>query len=79
MGKVVALSSNLLTLSQREHSTIYPPICGGPLRVQSRGGSRYFMTIIDDYSRKLLITILKGKDQAFTTFKEWKTRVENQI
>ena len=36
------------------------------------------MSIIDDYSRKLWVYILKTKDEAFKRFKDWKTMVEVQ-
>lgn len=50
----------------------------GPSRVISRGGARYYISIIDDYSRKLWVTPLKSKDQAFQAFKDWKVMVETQ-
>jgi hypothetical protein len=50
----------------------------GPSRKPSFGGSRYMMTIIDDYSRKVWPYFLKHKSETFSAFKEWKTRVENQ-
>ena len=36
------------------------------------------MTIIDDFSRKLWVCFLKLKSEALSTFKEWKTLIENQ-
>jgi len=36
------------------------------------------MTIIDDFSRKLWVYFLKHKNEAFSTFKEWKLLIENQ-
>lgn len=36
------------------------------------------MSIIDDFSRKLWIYILKGKDEAFMRFKEWCIEVETE-
>ena len=36
------------------------------------------MSIVDDYSRKLWIFILKNKSDAFASFKRWKTLIENQ-
>lgn len=50
----------------------------GPSRTTTMGGTRYFMSVIDDYSRKLWILLLKTKDEAFHAFKEWKKLVENQ-
>lgn len=52
----------------------------GPSKVQTHGGARYFLTIIDDYSRKLwiffsifsifLFFLLKTKDEVFEKFVE---------
>lgn len=36
------------------------------------------MTFIDDFTRKVWIYFLRTKDEAFRTFVEWKTMVENQ-
>ena len=51
----------------------------GPAKQESNGGSIYFMTIIDDYSRRVWIYFLKSKDMAFEAFKGWKRVVENQV
>ena len=50
----------------------------GPVQVPSLSGGRYFMSVIDDYSRKVWIYILKTKDEALEKFKIWKTLVETQ-
>lgn len=50
----------------------------GASRVKTLGGASYFMSIIDDYSRKVWVFLLKSKDQAFITFVNWKKLVENQ-
>jgi hypothetical protein len=55
------------------HSDIW-----GPIRVASKGGAQYFMSFIDDYSRKVWVYFLKNKSDAFATFKKWKAEVENQ-
>ena len=36
------------------------------------------MSIIDDYSRKLWVFVLKNKNDALHSFKQWKTLIENQ-
>nr|GEV97066.1 retrovirus-related Pol polyprotein from transposon TNT 1-94 [Tanacetum cinerariifolium] len=48
----------------------------GPSPVKSQGGCVYFVTFIDDYSRKVWVYFLKTKDEVFGKFKEWKTKVE---
>ena len=50
----------------------------GSSRVASKGGAYYFMTIIDDYSRKVWVYCLKSKYQALKVFKTWKAIIENQ-
>ena len=49
----------------------------GPSQVSSLGRKRFFMSIIDDYSRKVWVYVLRTKDQVFGRFKEWKVLVEN--
>jgi transposase InsO family protein len=50
----------------------------GPSRVLSKGGARYFVTFIDDFSRKVWLYTLKRKDEVFETFKKWKMMIEKQ-
>ena len=44
----------------------------------THGNGRYFLTIIDDYFRKVWVRILKSMDEAFERFKEWKTLTQKQ-
>ncbi|GJY33791.1 retrotransposon protein, putative, ty1-copia subclass, partial [Tanacetum coccineum] len=50
----------------------------GPSQVESLGGKRYFISIADDYSRRVWVYILRFKHEAYGKFKEWKQLVENQ-
>ena len=50
----------------------------GPSQVPSHGGARYFITFIDDYSRRVWVYVLKHKNEAFERFKEWIALMENQ-
>ena len=52
--------------------------CWGPCRVESLGGCRFFVSIIDDYSRMTWVYMMKHKSEAFQKFKEWKILMENQ-
>ncbi|MQL05556.1 transposase, partial [Escherichia coli] len=38
----------------------------------------YFLTIIDDYSRKVWIFVIKNKSDTFLKFKEWHTQIGTQ-
>ena len=48
----------------------------GPTQVSSLGGSRYYVTFIDDATRKTWIYCIKNKFDVFDTFKKWKALVE---
>jgi hypothetical protein len=50
-----------------------------PLTVPSLGGSLYYVSFIDDFSRKTWIYFLRKKLEVFKKFKEFKYLVENQI
>ena len=50
----------------------------GPTSVQSHCGSRYFLSIVDDFSRRLWVYILKNKSAAFERLKDWKVLIEKQ-
>ncbi len=50
----------------------------GPTRELSLGGSVYYVTFIDDFSRKVWVYFLKQKSEVFSNFKLWKAEVENQ-
>ncbi|CAI7788021.1 unnamed protein product [Closterium sp. NIES-54] len=51
----------------------------GPLPVQGHKGERYFLTIVDDWSRLMWACPLKQKDHAASTIKEdWMPFVEKQ-
>lgn len=56
---------------------IHTDVCG-PMRCQSLGKARYFVTFIDDASRWCEVRFLKTKDEMFETFKEVKALIENQ-
>ena len=50
----------------------------GPAQVHIIGGRNYFLSLIDHFSRKVWIRLLKAKSDAFDSFKDWKVLVENQ-
>jgi hypothetical protein len=45
----------------------------------TRGGKRYFMTLIADATRYGYIYLLKTKDEAFPYYKIFKAKLENQL
>ncbi len=57
---------------------VHTDVCG-PMKTTSHGGARYFLTFIDDFSRKTHVYLLKAKGEAFEKFKQYKALVENEI
>ena len=50
----------------------------GSDQVQYLGGSRYYVTFIDDATRKTWVYCIRQKCNVFATFKDWKSFVENE-
>ncbi|KAA0050451.1 gag/pol protein [Cucumis melo var. makuwa] len=50
----------------------------GPMNVKARGGYKYFISFIDDYSRYGHVYLIQNKSDSFEKFKEYKAEVENE-
>ena len=50
----------------------------GPTKTKGFYGKRYFMIIVDDFSRMMWVAFLKEKYEAFDKFKIFKNRDENE-
>ena len=50
----------------------------GPTQVSSLGGSSYYVTFIDDATRKVWVYCIRNKSDVFDTFVKWKALVENE-
>jgi transposase InsO family protein len=48
----------------------------GPFRTRSLGGSLYFITFIDDFSKKTWVYFLNSKSECFQTFRSFHQEVE---
>lgn len=57
---------------------IHSNLWSSPNVPDSLSKSQYFISFTDDYSRKVWVSFLKFKDEAFKCFVEWKRMVENQ-
>ena len=55
---------------------IHSDVCG-PMSSTSLSGFEYYITFIDDFSRKTWIYFLKAKSEVFEKFKEFKALIEN--
>ncbi|KFD61481.1 hypothetical protein M514_26377 [Trichuris suis] len=56
---------------------VHSDICG-PMPVKSHGGALYFMTIVDDFSRKVIVMCLKAKSEAAKRLMEFIRMAECQ-
>lgn len=56
---------------------VHSDVCG-PIKPLTLGGAAYFVTFIDDHSRKLWVYFLKTKDQVLNVFKQFQVSVERQ-
>ncbi|CAM8900385.1 unnamed protein product [Rhodiola kirilowii] len=57
---------------------IHMDLCG-PVNTVSRGGNRYILVIVDDYSRYTWIIFLGSKDETYTEFLAWLKLIENKL
>ena len=55
------------------HSDVF-----GPVPIPSLGKSLYYVSFIDDFSRRTWVYFLRQKSEVFSKFKEFKALVENQ-
>ncbi|GFV08578.1 retrovirus-related Pol polyprotein from transposon TNT 1-94 [Trichonephila clavipes] len=48
----------------------------GPMPTESQGGNKYFLSIIDDYSRKVTVFPIRNKSDVFHTFIRFQKQAE---
>ncbi|GJR28421.1 putative RNA-directed DNA polymerase [Tanacetum coccineum] len=51
----------------------------GPYKVQSKEGYKYFLTVVDDFTRVVWVFLLKGKDEVFHHIVIFYNLVKNQF
>lgn len=56
---------------------VHSDVCG-PMETDSFTGCRYFLTFIDDKTRKTFVYFLRNKSEVYSKLVEFKTLVENQ-
>lgn len=54
---------------------VHTDVCG-PMSVNSIGGSKYFVTFIDDHSREAFVYNIKSKSEVFAKFVQFKKFVD---
>jgi len=77
-GKYVRIPFHSITRNFEPVQLIHSDVCDSNI-VLTRGGRRYFVTFIDDYSKFCYTYLLKFKDEVFDWFKMYKTEAENQL
>ena len=56
---------------------VHSDVCG-PMKTISNGNNRYFLTFIDDFTRKICVYFLQQKSEVFDCFKSFKVLVEKK-
>ena len=56
---------------------MHSDICG-PMPTRSLGGAEYYVTFIDDATRKVWAYAIAQKSDVFQVFQKWLALVENQ-
>lgn len=56
---------------------VHIDLCG-PMRTKSIAGNKYFMLIVDDFTRMIWVYFLRNKSEAFNSFKKLKSMTELQ-
>ncbi|XP_070031226.1 uncharacterized protein [Nicotiana tomentosiformis] len=79
-GKQVRSSfkNNKTVSTNRTMELVHMDLCG-PLRRLSRGGKRYVMVLVDDYSRITWTLILTSKDESFDIFTSFVRKIQKQL
>jgi hypothetical protein len=64
---------------KNERLELFHTYVWGLSQVSSLGGSHYYVSFIDDATRKTWVYCIRQKSDVFDTFKKWKDLVENEI
>ena len=65
-------------ITKKPLELIHSDVCG-PISVPTIGGSRYFITFIDNYTRYTIAYMMKHKDEAFSKFQEYVAMAETKF
>ena len=64
--------------SERRLALIHSDVCC-PMPAPSKGGSRYFVTFIDDYTRKKFVFFMASRNQVAENFSIFKNLLETEV
>ena len=51
----------------------------GPAPIETKGGQRYYITFVDDYTRLTHLYLLRTKDEAFVAYQQFEAWCGNQL
>lgn len=54
---------------------VHADLCG-PISPETKAGNKYFLLLVDDFSRLMWIYIMKNKDETLAMFKKFRTLVK---
>ena len=77
-SKLTRTSFQSIERSSEPLELIHSDICDLKF-IQTRGGKKYFLTLIDDCTRYCHVYLLRSKDEALEMFQHFKNEVENQL
>ncbi|MCO5571734.1 hypothetical protein L7F22_025482 [Adiantum nelumboides] len=77
-GKQQRRRFNKSTYQARQPLELIHSDVWGPSQTTSMGGAHYFLTFVDDMSRKVWVYFLKNKSEVFSYFKQFKAMVEKE-
>ena len=77
-SKLMRTSFQSIERSSEPLELIHSNICDLKF-IQTRGGKKYFLTLIDDCIRYSYVYLLRSKDEALEMFQHFKNEVENQL
>ncbi|CAJ2647569.1 unnamed protein product [Trifolium pratense] len=72
-----SFSKDALSKTKSVLEVVYSDVCG-PMQVDSIGGNKYFVSFIDDFSRKMWTYLISKKSDVLDVFKKFKLTVERQ-
>jgi transposase InsO family protein len=72
-----AFNPNVPSRSKRKLQVIFSDVCG-PIQHETPAGNKYFITFIDEFTRKLWIYLIRRKNDVLGIFKKFKVLVEKQ-
>ncbi|GFV01951.1 retrovirus-related Pol polyprotein from transposon TNT 1-94 [Trichonephila clavipes] len=74
-SKRVSFKKTGAVRSKRPLELLHMDLCG-PMPTESQGSNKYFLSIIDDYSRKVTVFPIRNKSDVFHTFIRFQKRAE---